>query len=326
VPKADVHYNSGTSDTALTMSEIVTFDGQVTQLDSPDRISAAGTERFLTMVGDRVRSARARKGISRRVLSEISGVSLRYLAQLESGKGNISIALLLKIASALDFNIEWLVAEDDPWESESAMARYLFGNATSDQRRQVLNILETETPRTSRANRIALIGLRGAGKSTLGRLAAAELGLPFLELNEEIEAASGMPVNEVFSLYGQDGYRRLERQALERIVATHEDLILAVAGGIVSEPETYNYFLRHYSTIWLKAHPEEHMARVRGQGDERPMTGNPDAMADLRHILSSREVLYSKAEAAVDTAGTSQGESLARLLSVIQAGFLNPEA
>ena len=303
------------------MSEIVTFDGQVTSSAETGRNGDERIEDFLAMVGDRVRSARARKGISRRVLSEISGVSPRYLAQLESGKGNISIALLLKISEALDFSVEWLVSDEDPWDSEMAMARYLFERATKMQRRQVLDILETETPENTRAGRIALIGLRGAGKSTLGRLAAAELGVPFLELNEEIEAASGVPVNEVFSLYGQDGYRRLERQALERIVATHETLILAVAGGIVSEPDTYNYFLRHYSAIWLKARPEDHMARVRGQGDERPMTGNPDAMTDLRRILSSREVLYSKAEASVDTAKSTQDESLQALLTVIRRDF-----
>lgn len=297
------------------MSEIATFGGQRT--DGEDATDA--TAAFLARVGERVRSARARKGLSRRVLSEISGVSPRYLAQLESGKGNISIALLLKIAGALDFSVEWLVSDDDPWESESALARFLFAKATAEQRRRVLDILETDRPESTRAGRIALIGLRGAGKSTLGRLAAAELGLPFVELNDEIEAASGMPVNEVFSLYGQEGYRRLERQALERITATHESLVLAVAGGIVSEPDTYTYFLRHFHAIWLKARPGEHMARVQGQGDERPMTGNPDAMADLRRILSSRETLYAKAMASVDTSDSTQGESLRALMDVIRA-------
>ena len=297
------------------MSEIVGFDGRIAATADREADPDARIEAFLAMVGDRVRSARARKGISRRVLSDISGVSPRYLAQLESGKGNISIALLRNIAQALDFNIEWLVASEDPWDSETAMARYLLTGATRDQRRQVLDILESGKPETNRAGRIALIGLRGAGKSTLGRLAAAQMGVPFLELDQEIELASGMPVNEVFSLYGQDAYRRLERQALERIAATHENLILAVAGGIVSEPETYTYFLRHFAAIWLKALPEEHMARVQGQGDERPMVGNPDAMNDLRRILSSREELYARAEAEVDTSGRSQTESLNALLA-----------
>ncbi len=297
------------------MSEIVTFGGQVTRPEDPlSREQRRGAE-FLVMVGERVRAARARKGMSRRVLSEVSGVSPRYLAQLESGKGNISIALLLKIAVALDFKVEWLVSEDDPWTSESASMRFLFANATRAQRRQVLDLLETSRPANQRAGRIALIGLRGAGKSTLGKAAAVRLNLPFLELDAEIESASGMPVNEVFSLYGQEGYRRLERQALERIVATHENLILAVAGGIVSEPETYTYFLRHYTAIWLRASPEEHMLRVQNQGDERPMIGNPDAMADLKRILASREALYARAEATVDTSGSTPEQSLKTLLA-----------
>ncbi len=300
------------------MSEIVGFDGRIATRADAETSPEMRIDAFLHMVGERVRAARARKGISRRVLSEISGVSPRYLAQLEGGQGNISIGLLLKISEALDFDIEWLVASDDPWHSETAMARYLLSRATRDQIGQVMAILETESLASQRAGRIALIGLRGAGKSTLGRLAAAALGLPFLELDQEIELASGMPVNEVFNLYGQDAYRRLERQALERIAATHENLILAVAGGIVSEPETYSYFLRHFYAVWLKARPDEHMTRVRGQGDERPMTGNPDAMNDLKRILSSREALYSKAEAEVDTSGQSEPESVAQLLKVIE--------
>ncbi|MFT4715379.1 MAG: XRE family aerobic/anaerobic benzoate catabolism transcriptional regulator [Paracoccaceae bacterium] len=296
------------------MSENVSFDGQ---FDPPAGVMQTSSA-FLLMVGSRVRSARARKGISRRVLSETSGVSPRYLAQLESGNGNVSIALLLKIATALDLKIEWLVAKDDPWTSKASTAQRLFDDATIEQRRQVMEILEISQAGNARSGRIALTGLRGAGKSTLGRLAAAELGLPFIELNAEIETASGMPINEVFSLYGQDGYRRLERQALEHIAATHENMILAVAGGIVSEPDTYTYFLRNYSTIWLKASPEEHMARVQAQGDERPMTGRADAMADLRRILVSREVLYAKAEGEVDTTGLNEQQSLQALMAVIK--------
>jgi len=305
------------------MSEIVTFDGQVTITGGSASVDDAMIAHFLTSVGERVRSARARKGISRRVLSEMSGVSQRYLAQLESGKGNISIGLLLRIAEALDFSIEWLVAKEDPWDSEVAEMRFLLSNATQEQRQNVLKILEPEHSNQPKANRIALVGLRGAGKSTLGRLAASELGLTFLELNEEIENSSGMPVHEVFALYGQEGYRRLERQSLERVVATHDSLLLAVAGGIVSEPETFSYFLRNYHTIWLKADPEDHMARVRGQGDERPMIGKLDAMDELHSILTSREALYAKADAQVNTSNATLKESLASVLEVIEAnGYL----
>jgi XRE family aerobic/anaerobic benzoate catabolism transcriptional regulator len=295
------------------MSEIVTFGGRVTSTpDDSDRI-----DRLLSSVGERVRNARARMGLSRRVLAERSGVSQRYLAQLESGQGNISIALLLRIADALDFRIEWLVAEDDPWTSDVVILSSLLRSATRTQRERVLEILDPENPGLRRVSRIAFIGLRGAGKSTLGRMAAARLGLPFKELNEDIAEASGIPAGEVMALYGPEGYRHLERQSLERIVATYDRLVLAVAGGIVSQPETYNYLLRHFHTVWLKAEPEEHMARVRGQGDERPMAGNPDAMAELRNILTSREALYARAEVHINTSKTTLEKSLEAILDAI---------
>ncbi len=299
------------------MSEIVTFSGHVAPPYEGDA-SDAKIESHLASVGERVRSARARMGISRRLLAEKSGVSQRYLAQLETGQGNISIGLLLRVADALNFRIEWLVAEEDPWSSEIVMISSLLRSATRAQRERVLEILVPENPGLKRASRIALIGLRGAGKSTLGRLVAAELDIPFKELNEDIEEASGMPAGEVMALYGPEGYRHLERQSLERIVATRDRVVLAVAGGIVSQPETFNTLLRNFHTIWLKAEPEEHMARVRGQGDERPMAGNPDAMQELRNILTSREALYSRAEAHVDTSKATLKESLAAVLAEIE--------
>ncbi|MGO8781450.1 MAG: shikimate kinase, partial [Rhodomicrobium sp.] len=202
------------------MDEIVSFGGQ---LNSSRHNSADDAEiaRLLAMVGERVKSGRARMGISRRMLGEKSGVSQRYLAQLESGQGNISIGLLLRIAGALNLRIEWLVSEEDPWTSENVMISSLVHSATRAQRERILEILMPENPSLRRAGRIAFIGLRGAGKSTLGRMAAGELGLPFKELNEDIEEASGMAASEVMALYGPEGYRHLERQSLERIVAMH---------------------------------------------------------------------------------------------------------
>jgi XRE family transcriptional regulator, aerobic/anaerobic benzoate catabolism transcriptional regulator len=275
-------------------------------------------DKFVALVGERVRKARERRGISRRVLSELSQVSLRYLAQLEGGKGNISIALLGRVSLALDHRIEWLVGADDPWISQVVRFSELFRLASSEQRRRVMRLLDPTDPVRLREKRLCLIGLRGAGKSTLGKLVSKELSLPFLELNREIEEVSGIPVNEVMALYGQEGYRRLERQALERIVATTSETILAVAGGIVAEPETFSFLLRHFHTVWLKARPDEHMKRVRKQGDLRPMSGNPKAMQELRSILTSRESLYAQAEAVVDTSGRSLEQSKKDLVEVIR--------
>jgi len=242
---------------------------------------------FLALVGRHVRAKRTHCGLSRRALSEISGVSPRYLAQIEGGHGNISIMLLKRISQAMSCRIEELFTNE-----------------------------ESSAP-NHRANRIALIGMRGAGKSTLGRRAAAHFNRPFVELTEQIEIVGDMGLNEVFSLSGQDGYRRLEYQALTQITATYNDLILAVSGGIVTKPQTFDYLLNNYTTIWLKALPSEHMARVRAQGDLRPMTGNPDAMRDLNRILSAREPDYRRASNTLDTSGQSEDQSLQALLHFI---------
>lgn len=304
------------------VNEITNFRGDVV-LDEGVGQDANGVDAFIATVGERVRGARQRKGISRRILSELSGVSQRYLAQLEAGAGNISIALLYKVARALDHRIEWLVGEEDPWGSETAQMADLYRSATSEQRQRVMQILNPGRPAQVRRQRICLIGLRGAGKSTLGRLVGNALSLPFVELNRDIEEQSGMPVEEVMALYGQEGYRRLERQALERIIATSDALVLAVAGGIVSEPETFALLLRNFHTIWLKASPEEHMQRVRAQGDERPMAGNPKAMEDLKSILTSREALYGRAEAIVNTSSQTLEESSKSILKAIDGlGFM----
>ncbi|MCG8491362.1 MAG: helix-turn-helix transcriptional regulator [Sneathiellales bacterium] len=307
-------------------NEIVTFGGKASPAVEDNTVSGEEkTAAFLKQVGTRVREARARKNISRKALSEISGVSQRYLAQLETGSGNISIILLRRVAEALDFKIEWLVGEEDPYESKLLSIISLYKEATSEQRMKVLEILDPDHPNLKRSRRIAFIGLRGAGKSTLGRLTAEKIDYPFLELNEEIEQASGMPVNEVIALYGQEGYRRLEKQSVERIVATNDSIVLAVAGGIVAEPETLNYLLRYYHTIWLKADPTDHMTRVRGQGDERPMAGNPEAMDELKSILMSREALYARAEIQINTSGRTLEQSLEDILAAIDAkGYLKP--
>ncbi|SFL68850.1 helix-turn-helix transcriptional regulator [Shimia aestuarii] len=304
------------------MAEITNFRGDtqpVEQLSSIDR----AVQQLIVRVGDRVRKARERKGIPRRVLSERSGVSPRYLAQLEAGAGNISIGLLERVAIALDHRIEWFVGEEDPWTSDSVKVATLFQSADRATQQAVLGMLGPSEPGLQKAHRICLLGLRGAGKSTLGRAAGEKLDLPFLELNREIEDHSGMPVSEVMALYGQEGYRKLESQALQRVIATHDSVILAVAGGIVAEPMTYNTLLSNFHTVWVKASPEEHMNRVQAQGDDRPMAGNPEAMEQLRSLLVSREALYDRAEARLDTTGRNFEQSLGDLLALIESeGFL----
>lgn len=265
-------------------------------------------------VGDRVRAARKTCAMSRRVLSEVSGVSPRYLAQLEAGEGNISIGLLLRVAEALGVSIEAMVATSDLTPEARRMGQ-VFAEADVATQAQVRGLLAGAT---TKAGRICLIGLRGAGKSTLGAAAAAALHLPFVELNEAIEVAGGMPIAEIMALYGPDGYRQLESDALDRIAAEQDRAIIAVAGGIVGEASTFDSLLSRFHTVWLRAAPEEHMARVRAQGDTRPMDGNPQAMVQLRLILQSREAEYGRADAVLDTSGAAVDVSLSALLNLIE--------
>lgn len=253
----------------------------------------------------------------RRALSDASGVSPRYLALLEGGEGNISIGLLQRVADALDVRVEWLVCEDDPWTTDVLHVGRLFRAAPAPVQEQVRGLLSGISTENPRAQRVALIGLRGAGKSTLGAMAGARLGVPFVELTAWIEEQTGIPLPEVVAFYGQDGYRRLEAEALEAVRASHKRVILAVAGGIADEPEAFDALLAGFHTIWLQAAPEEHMARVHAQGDMRPMRGNPAAMTHLRGLLERRKPLYRRAQAQLNTSGQPVEGSLSALLDVI---------
>ena len=274
-------------------------------------------EALISTVGERVRKARERKGLPRRVLSEMSGVSPRYLAQLEAGEGNISIGLLQRVALALDHRIEWLVSEEDPWTSEVVRVSDLYRTASPETRARVLELLSHEPPERMRARRICMIGLSGAGKSTLGAMVARDLQVPFIELNTEIEKHSGMSLDEILAIYGHDGYRRLEKQALDRVVETHENAVLAVAGGIVAEPETYKTLLARFHTVWLKTSPEEHMARVRDQGALSPMADQPEVSDQLRAILASWQALYEQAPGCVETSGKSAEQAHRELTALL---------
>jgi XRE family aerobic/anaerobic benzoate catabolism transcriptional regulator len=226
---------------------------------------------FLARLGERVRAWRAEHGRTRKLLAAASGVSERYLAQLEAGQGNISILLLRKLARAMGVPVESLVRDD-----------------------------AAASPR-----RVALLGLRGAGKSTLGERLAGSLGAPFVELDREVEREAGVKLGEVFTMYGQEAFRRFERRALERVLRTQESVVIATGGSIVTDPESYRLLREHCRTVWLKARPEEHMSRVIAQGDMRPFKGRSAALDEIRRLLADRDRLYSRADATIDTSGRS---------------------
>lgn len=274
---------------------------------------------FLEALGQRVRTMRALRGMSRKVLAKVSGISERYIAQLEGGKGNVSIVLLRRVSNAMGAHLEDLIPAAEP-SPDWAVIRDLLRKATPAQIAQARDVLAGGSHSTHRRNSfsgIALIGLRGAGKSTLGKLLANKIGWSFVELNKEIEAQNGLSVAEIIALYGQEGFRRMEQAALTQLLARKELMVLATGGGIVSEPLTFDLVLSSFYTIWVKADPEEHMARVRGQGDLRPMADDRSAMAELRNILVSREPLYARASAVVDTAGLSVDAAAARLSDAV---------
>jgi XRE family aerobic/anaerobic benzoate catabolism transcriptional regulator len=274
---------------------------------------------FLEALGQRVRTMRALRGMSRKVLAKVSGISERYIAQLEGGKGNVSIVLLRRVSNAMGAHLEDVIPTAEP-APDWAVIRDLLRKATPAQIAQARDVLAGGSDSTQRRNSfsgIALIGLRGAGKSTLGKMLAKKIGWSFVELNKEIEAQNGLSVAEIIALYGQEGFRRMEQAALTQLLARKELMVLATGGGIVSEPLTFDLILSSFYTIWVKADPEEHMARVRGQGDLRPMADDRSAMAELRNILVSREPLYARASAVVDTAGLSVDAAAARLSDAV---------
>jgi XRE family aerobic/anaerobic benzoate catabolism transcriptional regulator len=266
------------------------------------------------------------RGMSRKVLSAASGVSERYIAQLESGQGNVSIILLRRVALATGARLEDLIPGADA-SPDWPVIRDLMGGASAETIAQVKRLLSGNGAANARAGeRVALIGLRGAGKSTLGRLVAERIGWQFVELNKEIERDNDMSVPEIFAMYGQEGYRRFEQAAVRKLIARDGPILLATGGGIVAEPVTFDLILSSFYTIWLKAEPEEHMRRVREQGDLRPMGGDASAMQELRAILVSREPFYARARAMVDTAGLSVEEATDRLYALISSELTDEAA
>jgi XRE family aerobic/anaerobic benzoate catabolism transcriptional regulator len=274
-------------------------------------------EPFLTALGERTKALRSRRGLTRKALARATGVSERHLANLEYGVGNASILVLLQVAQALQCSLAELVGDVTTQSPEWLLLREMLADRDEATLRRVrLAALEltggasppiNETP--VRSSRIALIGLRGAGKSTLGRMLAEDLDFPFVELSREIEKLAGCSISEILGLYGQNAYRRYERRALEEAIEAYPEAVIATAGGLVSDLVSFNLLLSHCTTVWLTADPEDHMSRVAAQGDLRPMAASREAMDDLKSILAGPAAFYSKADMRVDTSAQPLAET-----------------
>ena len=276
-------------------------------------------DQFLLQVGDKVRSLRARRGMTRKNLAHDSGVSERYLANLEQGNGNISISLLRQIAGALNTEVSDLVSSNAQRSPELSLITQFVSELPPMEQQAALQLLyEKFTVRSGAQKRVVLIGLRGAGKTTLGKLLEQRSNHPFIKLVDEVEKLAGMSISEIFSLSGQSGYQRLEERALINTLDEYQSCCIETGGSIVSEPKALNILLTSCFVVWVKATPEEHMQRVINQGDMRPMANNKEAMADLRQILSERRPFYKKASAVLDTSGKSVEESYLELEQMIQ--------
>lgn len=295
----------------------------------PTQLAALeGKNPFLVALGERVRALRARQGTTRKALALMTGVSERHLANLEYGEGNASILVLQQVAGALECSLAELIGDVTTASPEWLMIRSLLENkdeATLRRARIAIGeTLGTIGEQAAASSRIALIGLRGAGKSTLGQMLADDLDFQFVELSREIEKFAGCSIAEIQALYGSNAYRRYERRALEEAIQIYPEAVICTPGGLVSDTSTFNLLLSHCTTIWLQADPEDHMQRVTKQGDLRPMAASKEAMDDLKHILAARAAFYSKAQYKLDTSTQALDQTFILLRELVRRSLQLP--
>jgi XRE family aerobic/anaerobic benzoate catabolism transcriptional regulator len=277
---------------------------------------------FLEALGERVRTLRARKGMTRRAVAVAADVSERHLANLEYGTGNVSVLVLLQVAQALQCSLAELLGDVTTTSPEWLLIRELLSKRSeADLRRarvQLSDMFGEGGNAQERKNRIALIGLRGAGKTSLGQRLANDLGFPFIELSRDIEQFAGCQISEIHNLYGANAYRRYERRALEEAIQIYPEVVIATPGGLVSDSANFNLLLSHCTTVWLQADAADHMGRVAAQGDMRPMAASREAMEDLKRILEGRSAFYSKADLAINTSGRTEDQAFAALRTSVR--------
>lgn len=277
---------------------------------------------FLEALGERVRTLRSRQGMTRRAVALAADVSERHLANLEYGTGNVSVLVLLQVAQALQCSLAELLGDLTTSSPEWLLIRELLSKRSeADLRRarvQLGEMLGEGGNAQERKNRIALIGLRGAGKTALGQRLANDMGFPFIELSREIEQFAGCQISEIHNLYGANAYRRYERRALEEAIQIYPEVVIATPGGLVSDSANFNLLLSHCTTVWLQADAADHMGRVAAQGDMRPMAASREAMEDLKRILEGRSAFYSKADMAINTSGRSEDQAFEALRSTVR--------
>jgi len=303
------------------------FDGN-SLVRSGDAETGDEKNPFLVALGERARSLRSRRGMTRKAVAAAADVSERHLANLEYGTGNASILVLLQVAGALQCSLAELIGDVTTSSPEWLMIRELLegrDEATLHRVRVAVGeMLGTGGGNAQHSSRIALVGLRGAGKSTLGQMLADDLGFPFVELSREIEKFAGCSISEIQALYGMNAYRRYERRALEEAIQIYPEAVIATPGGLVSDAATFNQLLAHCTTVWLQADAEDHMKRVTAQGDLRPMAASKEAMEDLKRILAGRAAFYSKTELRLDTSAQPLAATFAALRTLVRQALQLP--